>query len=56
MRNWRKATRRRRFGVVRPYVRSLGVLYRNHRGQQVAETVEFDAAGQVIRSVACYSA
>jgi hypothetical protein len=35
--------------------RSLTVLYRNHRDQQVAETVEFDAAGKVIRSVACYS-
>lgn len=34
---------------------ALTILYRNHRGQQVAETVEFDAAGKVTRSVACYS-
>ena len=33
----------------------LTILYRNHRNQQVAETVEFDAAGKVNRSFACYS-
>ena len=33
---------------------ALTILYRNHRGQQVAETVEFDAQGKVARSVACY--
>jgi ketosteroid isomerase-like protein len=35
---------------------ALTILYSNHRGQQVAETVEFNAAGKVTRSVACYSA
>jgi hypothetical protein len=33
----------------------LTILYRNHRGQQVAETFEFGAAGKVVRSIACYS-
>ncbi len=33
---------------------ALTILYRNHRQQQVAETVEFDAAGKVARSIACY--
>jgi hypothetical protein len=33
---------------------ALTILYRNHRGQQVAETVEFDGAGKVVRSFACY--
>ena len=33
----------------------LTVLYRNHRGQSVAETFEFQADGKVIRSFACYS-
>jgi ketosteroid isomerase-like protein len=32
----------------------LTVLYRNHRGQQAAETFEFGAEGKVIRSFACY--
>ncbi|WP_055049503.1 nuclear transport factor 2 family protein [Devosia sp. A16] len=32
----------------------LTILYRNQRGQLVAETVEFDSAGKVCRSVACY--
>jgi ketosteroid isomerase-like protein len=32
----------------------LTVLYRNHRGQQAAETFEFGADGKVIRSFACY--
>ena len=31
------------------------ILYRNHRGQQVAETVEFGETGKVVRSVACYA-
>jgi len=35
---------------------SLTILYRNHLGQRVAETVEFDAAGKVVRSSACYGA
>jgi hypothetical protein len=34
---------------------TLTLLYRNHRGQQVAETVEFNETGKVIRSFACYS-
>lgn len=33
---------------------ALTILYRNHRRQRVAETVEFDTAGKVIRSTACY--
>ena len=32
----------------------LTILYRNQRGQQVAETVEFNAAGKICRSSACY--
>lgn len=32
----------------------LTILYRNQTRQQVAETVEFNAAQQVVRSVACY--
>jgi len=32
----------------------LTILYRNQRGQQVAETVEFNPAGKVVRSFACY--
>jgi ketosteroid isomerase-like protein len=31
------------------------IFYRNHRGQQVAETCEFGSQHQVIRSYACYS-
>ena len=33
----------------------LTMLYRNHRGQRVAETVEFDARAKVVRSYACYA-
>ncbi|MEO7221630.1 MAG: nuclear transport factor 2 family protein [Devosia sp.] len=33
---------------------ALTILYRNHRRQQVAETVEFDESSRVIRSFACY--
>jgi hypothetical protein len=33
----------------------LTILYRNHRGQQVAETFEFGAEGKVVRSFACYT-
>jgi hypothetical protein len=33
----------------------LTILYRNHRGQSVAETVEFGADGKVVRSCACYA-
>jgi ketosteroid isomerase-like protein len=32
----------------------LTILYRNHRGQQVAETCEFNDAHKVTRSFACY--
>ena len=34
---------------------ALTIVYRNHRAQRVAETCEFDARGQVIRSYACYA-
>ena len=40
--------------TVLPGFEALTILYRNHRGQQVAETVEFDGAGKVVRSFACY--
>lgn len=30
------------------------ILYRNHRGQTVAETCEFDLGHKVVRSFACY--
>jgi len=33
----------------------LTILYSNHRGQKVAETVEFGAGGKVVRSYACYA-
>lgn len=33
---------------------AVTVLYRNHRGQQVAETLEFGADGKTVRSFACY--
>jgi hypothetical protein len=33
---------------------ALTILYRNHRGQQVAETLEFGGTGAVVRSFACY--
>jgi hypothetical protein len=33
---------------------ALTILYRNHRQQRVAETVEFNEAGKVVRSFACY--
>jgi hypothetical protein len=32
----------------------LTILYRNHRGQQGAETFEFGAEDKVIRSFACF--
>ena len=31
------------------------ILYRNQRGQSVAETCEFNAAGKVVGSCACYA-
>jgi hypothetical protein len=34
---------------------SLTIHYRNHRGQGVAETVEFGTDGKVVRSFACYA-
>ncbi len=34
----------------------LTILYRNQRGQQVAETVEFGVDGKVVRSCGCYGA
>lgn len=33
---------------------SLTLLYRNHKGEQAAESFEFDANGRVSRSIACY--
>jgi hypothetical protein len=33
---------------------SLTVYYRNHRGQRIAETVEFGDDGKIVRSCACY--
>jgi len=36
--------------------RCLTILYRNQHRQLVAETVEFNAARQVVRSSACYGA
>lgn len=33
----------------------LTIYYRNHRGQTVAETLEFGVNGKVIRSCACYA-
>ena len=30
------------------------ISYRNQRGQSVAETCEFNTAGKVVRSFACY--
>jgi hypothetical protein len=35
---------------------ALTLLYRNQTGQSVTETFEFDEAGSVTRSVACYAA
>ena len=32
----------------------LTILYRNHRGQDAAETFEFGPDGKVVRSFACY--
>lgn len=34
---------------------SLTICYRNHRGESVAETFEFNAAGKVARAYACYA-
>jgi uncharacterized protein (TIGR02246 family) len=39
---------------VRAGHHALTILYANHRGQQAAETCEFDDAGRVVRSFACY--
>ncbi len=33
----------------------LTILYTNHRGQNVAETLELDEDGKVIRACACYA-
>lgn len=35
---------------------ALTILYRNHRRQSAAETLEFGADGKVVRSMACYGA
>ncbi|MEZ5856835.1 MAG: nuclear transport factor 2 family protein [Hyphomicrobiaceae bacterium] len=34
--------------------RCLTIQYRNHRGQSVAETVEFGADEAIVRAYACY--
>jgi hypothetical protein len=34
---------------------SLTILYRNHRGQRVAETFEFGPDDKVVRGFACYA-
>lgn len=39
---------------VRAGFSCLTILYANHRGQQAAETCEFDDAGRVVRAFACY--
>lgn len=33
---------------------ALTILYRNHRGQRAAETVQFDTGGKVVQSIVCY--
>ncbi len=35
--------------------RCLTIVYRNHRGQSVAETLEFREDGKAIRGFACYA-
>jgi hypothetical protein len=42
------------FVGVRLGHQALTILYRNHRGQQAAETLEFGVDGKAIRSFACY--
>jgi hypothetical protein len=34
---------------------TITICYRNHRGQAVAETFEFNQSGKVVRAYACYS-
>ena len=34
---------------------TITICYRNHRGQSVAETFEFNQSGKVVRAYACYS-
>ena len=34
---------------------ALTIQYRNHRGQEVAETCEFGPSGKVVRAYACYA-
>ncbi|MEQ1688828.1 MAG: nuclear transport factor 2 family protein, partial [Sphingopyxis sp.] len=34
---------------------AMTILYANHRGQRVAESVEFDSKGKVVRSMACHA-
>lgn len=33
---------------------AVTILYRNHRGQRVAESFEFNSAGHAVRAMACY--
>jgi len=41
-------------GEVRVGHECLTILYRNHRGQQGAETFEFGKGDKVVRSFACF--
>jgi hypothetical protein len=50
----RQPTLKFEFGDVRLGHQALTILYRNHRGQQAAETLEFGVDGKVVRSFACY--
>lgn len=34
---------------------TVTLIYRNHRGQDAAETLEFNASGKAVRSYACYT-
>jgi ketosteroid isomerase-like protein len=50
----RQPTLKFEFVDVRLGHQALTILYRNHRGQQVAETLEFGVDGKAVRSFACY--
>jgi ketosteroid isomerase-like protein len=50
----RQPTLRFEFVDVRLGYQALTILYRNHRGQQAAETLEFGADGKAVRSFACF--
>jgi ketosteroid isomerase-like protein len=50
----RQPTLKFEFVDVRLGHQALTILYRNHRGQQAAETLEFGVDGKAVRSFACY--